>query len=148
MLSGGFMNEAKRKNIDLLIEDFWKRGYRIVSRKYGTYLPEPSKVGAFDIDIIARYKKNYAIGIVLNDNDIVSDSLMEKIKFLADRKTKYSNKRVLLFIGVSVENFKTIKTMISIFNNDLKKNIKVVAISEKNLQPFISNEVSQTAIFS
>ena len=142
------MNDDRRKKIDLLIEDFWKRGYRIVSRKHGTYLPEPSRVGAFDIDIIARYKKSYAIGIVLNNNDIMSDSLMEKIKFLADRKTKYSNKKVPLFIGVSDENFKTVKTLVSILNGDIKKNIKVIAISEKNLQPSAADNVFQTAIFS
>ena len=56
------MNENARKNVDQLVEQFWKRGYFTVSRKFGTYLPEPSKVGNFDVDIIARYKKDYAIG--------------------------------------------------------------------------------------
>ncbi len=46
------MNENVRKNVDQLVDQFWKRGYFTVSRKFGTYLPEPSKVGGFDVDII------------------------------------------------------------------------------------------------
>lgn len=47
----------KRRTIDLLVEQFWKQGYLTISRKYGTYLPEPNKVGGFDVDIIGRQKK-------------------------------------------------------------------------------------------
>ena len=50
--------EMKRKQIDLLVEEFWKLGYLTVSRKLGTYLPEPQKVGKYSVDVIARYNKN------------------------------------------------------------------------------------------
>ena len=60
----------KRRTIDLLVEQFWKRGYLTVSRRFGTYLPEPSKIGKFDVDIIAKYKNNYAIGITLSNEDL------------------------------------------------------------------------------
>lgn len=142
------MNETRRRNIDLLIEDFWRRGYRVVSRKYGTYLPEPSKVGSFDIDILARYKKDYAMGIIITNSDLTDDLLMEKIRFLATRKTKYSNKRVILFIGVHEENYKNVKALISILGEDIKKNIKIVAISEKEIQPTSLRHTSRAAIFA
>ena len=51
------MNEDARRNIDRLVEQFWKRGYLTLSRRYGTYLPEPAKVGTFEVDIVARYKR-------------------------------------------------------------------------------------------
>ena len=78
------MESAKRKYIDLLVEEFWKQGYLTVSRKYGTYLPEPAKVGDYDVDIIARFKKNYAIGITLSEEDLNDHNLINKIKFLSD----------------------------------------------------------------
>ena len=90
----------KRRSVDLLVEKFWKQGYLTVSRKFGTYLPEPGKVGDFEIDIIARYKKNYAIGITLTEADLKDSKIIEKLTYLATRQTKFSNKRVLLFVGV------------------------------------------------
>ena len=125
------MDSIRRRYIDLLVEEFWKHGYLTVSRKYGTYLPEPAKVGEYDVDIIARYKKNYAIGITLSEEDLNDPNLINKIKFLATRQTKYTNKRVMLFIGVESEFFKNAKTLIELFEHDIKKNIKLFQIVEK-----------------
>ncbi len=128
------MNDVKRKNVDLLVENFWKRGYLTVSRKFGTYLPEPSKVGIFDVDVVAKLRKNYAIGITLSSKDLEDPDLLKRIKFLATRQTKYTNKRVQLFIGVPAENYRTVKSLISILNEDERKNIKIVMISERKFQ--------------
>ncbi len=125
------MDSIRRRYIDLLVEEFWKQGYLTVSRKYGTYLPEPAKVGEFDVDIIARYKKNYAIGITLSEEDLNDPNLINKIKFLATRQTKFTNKKVMLFIGVESEFYKNAKTLIELFEHDIKKNIKLFQIVEK-----------------
>ncbi len=125
------MDSIRRKYVDLLVEEFWKHGYLTVSRKYGTYLPEPAKVGEYDVDIIARYKKNYAIGITLSEEDLNDPNLIKKIKFLATRQTKFTNKRVMLFIGVESEFYKNAKTLIELFEHDIKKNIKLSQIVEK-----------------
>jgi hypothetical protein len=76
------MEMMKRKSVDLLVEQFWKNGYLTVRRKFGTYLPEPAKVGNFDVDIIARYKDSYAIGLTLTKNDMNNAKIKEKIIFL------------------------------------------------------------------
>ena len=57
---------VKRKRVDLLVDQLWKYGYLTLKRKFGTYLPEPEKVGEFDIDIVSRQKKDYAIGVTLS----------------------------------------------------------------------------------
>lgn len=137
------MNDVKRKNVDLLVENFWKRGYLTVSRKYGTYLPEPSKVGIFDVDVVAKLRKDYAIGITLNDKDLKDPDLLKRIKFLATRQTKYTNKKVQLFIGVPAEHFRTVKSLISILNKDERKNIKVVMISERKFHNTAPRNTSQ-----
>jgi hypothetical protein len=119
----------KRNSVDLLVDQFWKNGYLTISRKFGIYLPEPQRMGGFDVDIVARYKKDYAIGITLNEEDIESPELKEKITFLATRQTKNTSKRVLLYIGVPHDLRKKIEYIISSLDEDIRKNIKVLAIS-------------------
>ena len=127
------MNENERKNVDQLVQQFWKRGYFTVSRKFGTYLPEPSKVGNFDVDIIARYKTDYAIGITLAEQDLQKINLSEKLTYLATRHTKYSNKKVKLFVGVPVICFKQAKILIEQLDADVQKNIKLFQIVDERL---------------
>ena len=127
------MNENARKNVDQLVEQFWKRGYFTVSRKFGTYLPDPSKVGNFDVDIIARYKKDYAIGITLAEQDLQKINLSEKLTYLATRHTKYSNKKVKLFVGVPVICFKQAKILIEQLDADVQINIKLFQIVDERL---------------
>ena len=129
------MNTVKRKNIDLLVEEFWKLGYLTVSRRFGTYLPEPSKVGKFEVDIVARQRKNYAIGITLNYSDLNDPSLIEKLNFLATRQTKYSNKRVILFVGVPKGLFRNMKVLIDSLEPEVRNNIKLFEIIDRSIIP-------------
>jgi hypothetical protein len=127
------MNTIKRRNIDLLIEEFWKHGYLTVSRKFGTYLPEPSKVGVFEVDIVARQRKNYAIGITLNYSDLNDPSLIDKLNYLATRQTKYTNKRVALFVGVPTGFYKNAKALIEMLNPEIRNNIKLLEIIDRSM---------------
>lgn len=121
----------RRKNVDLLVEEFWRKGYLTLSRKFGTYLPEPTSVGGFEVDVVARQKNKFAIGLTLNDEDMKNQtSLLNKIKYLATRQTRYGNIPVMLFIGVKDENFKTIKLLIDQLEEDVRKNIKLILITE------------------
>ncbi len=119
---------VKRRSVDLLIDQFWKNGYLTISRKFGTYLPEPKRMGGFEVDIIARYKKDYAIGITLNEADLDDAGLKERIKFLATRQTKFTNKKVLLFVGIPLYLKKKFEHIIASFSDEIIQNIK--------LQPF------------
>lgn len=124
----------KRKSVDLLVEQFWKQGYLTLSRKFGTYLPEPTKIGNFDIDIIAKYKKNYAIGITLTADDFAGTDLIDKINFLATRHTKFSNKKVVLFVGVPAEYIKNAKALLEMLNPEIRKNIKLLEIINREAE--------------
>lgn len=127
------MNTVKRKNIDLLVEKFWKQGYLTVSRKFGTYLPEPAKVGNFEVDVIGRQKKNYAIGITLSENDLNNSDLTEKLTYLATRQTKFTNKKVLLFVGVPMDYYKNAKALIDLLDPEARKNIRLFQIAERQI---------------
>lgn len=126
------MNTDRRKDVDLLVEEFWKKGYLTVFRKFGTYLPEPSKIGGFDVDVIAKQKDNYAIGITLTDQDFNEPAFIKnKLAYLAQRQTRGSNKKVLLFVGVSGNKLMTAKSIIDELDPDTRKNIKLFQITER-----------------
>lgn len=123
---------VRRKSVDLLVEQFWRKGYLTLSRKYGTYLPEPTLVGGFEVDVVARQNNKYAIGLTIAEDDLKNqDSLLNKIKYLATRQTRRGNSPVTLFIGVKEENFKFVKFLIEQLQEDLQKNIRLVQIVER-----------------
>ena len=127
------MNEDPRKHIDLLQDKFWKRGYMTVYRRYGTYLPEPDKVGMFDVDIVARYKHDYAIGINLSQTDFTDKKLATKLNYLATRRTKFTNRKVKLFVGVPNKYFKHAKLLLTQLEPEIQKNIKLFQLIDKTL---------------
>lgn len=127
------MNVMKRKNIDYLIEQFWKNGYLTVRRKFGTYLPEPEKIGGFDVDIIARQGKDYAIGITLSEEDFKDSKLLDRISYLATRRTRFTQKKVALYIGVPEEHLLLAKGLINTLSNEIKSNIMLFSIIDKSL---------------
>lgn len=138
----------KRRTIDLLVEQFWKRGYLTVSRKFGTYLPEPSKIGKFDVDIIAKYKNNYAIGVTLTNEDLDDVLLVDRLNFLATRQTKYTNKKVLLFIGVPSALFGNAKIIVEKLELEARKNIRLFPISERPAVQRRSSREKASVLFS
>ena len=143
------MEDDARKKVDLLVNQFWKKGYMTVSRKYGTYLPEPGMVGKFNVDIVARHKDDYAIGINLTQKDFSDkDTLSGKLIYLATRHTKYTNRKVKLFVGVPVQNFKHAKTLIESFDEEVRKNISLFQIIDSTLPSIRKNKKDSTALFS
>lgn len=126
------MNMERRREIDLLIEEFWKKGYLTLFRKYGTYLPEPSNIGGFEVDVIAKQKDNLAIGITLSDQDFKDSAFIKnKLSYLAQRQSRGTNKKVQLFVGVSIINLKFAKALLDELDPETKRNIKLFQITEK-----------------
>lgn len=126
------MNMERRREIDLLIEEFWKKGYLTLFRKFGTYLPEPSNIGGFEVDVIAKQKDNLAIGITLSDQDFKDPAFIKnKLSYLAQRQSRGTNKKVQLFVGVSILNLKFAKALLDELDPDTKRNIKLFQIAEK-----------------
>jgi len=135
---------VKRKRVDLLVDQLWKYGYLTLKRKFGTYLPEPEKVGEFDIDIISRQKKDYAIGVTLSVDEMNNPKLLEKITFLATRHTKFTNNNVTLFLGIPSNHLKKVKQLIEVLGDDIKKNIKFVSIPETRISSSAERRKKET----
>jgi hypothetical protein len=138
----------KRKYVDTLVKNFWKLGYMTVKRKYGTYLPEPEKVGEFDIDIVARQKKDYAIGITLTAEELSNPKLLEKIIYLATRHTKFSNRKVQLFLGVPSKHYKKMKLLIEHLEDEVRRNIKLISITETTIPSIRRRKKTGNTLFA
>jgi len=142
------MNISERKAIDILVSEFWRLGFFTVSRRFGTYLPEPGNIGRFKVDAIGRLKEKYAIGITLSKEDIFSSDLIEKINYLASRKTKFSDKPIMLLIGVPDIYFKQVKELLSNVDEKFRKNIKLTRIIDEKIESRRKSKQTQQIIFS
>jgi len=142
------MNISERKSIDLLVSEFWRLGFFTLSRRLGTYLPEPENIGRFKVDVIGRQKEKYAIGITLSKEEIFSSDLIEKINYLASRKTRSSEKSIMLLIGVPDIYFKQVKEILLNVDEKFRKNIKLTRIVEESVKSRRDNKQIQQVIFS
>jgi len=142
------MNISDKKAIDLLVNEFWRLGFFTISRRLGTYLPEPENVGNFRVDVIGRQKEKYAIGITLTKDDIYNSNLLEKVSYLASRKTRSSRKSITLFIGVADIYFKRVKELLLNIDEKVRRNIKLVCIEENNYRNPNIKTRPQQIIFS
>jgi hypothetical protein len=142
------MNISERKTIDLLVNEFWRLGFFTVSRRLGTYLPEPENVGKYQVDVIGRQKEKYAIGITLGKEDIYNSDLLEKINYLASRKSRSTGKSITLFIGVDDIYFKRVKELLLNIDEKIRRNIKLVRIEENNFGNHQRSNQPQQIIFS
>jgi len=142
------MNISERRAIDLLVNEFWRLGFFTLSRRFGTYLPEPENIGKFSVDVIGRLKEKYAVGITLKKEDIFSSDLIEKINFLASRRTKFSDKAITLFIGVPDIYFKQVKEILSNVDEKIKRNVKLIRIVENDFDSKKDKIKNQQVIFS
>jgi len=142
------MDTSERKAVDLLVNEFWRLGFFTVSRRFGTYLPEPDNIGKFHVDVVGRQKEKYAVGIILTKEEIFKSDLLEKISYLASRKSRASQKPITLFIGVTEYYFRSVKELLINIDEKIRKNIKLVRIEENNFEVHKTTAHSHQMIFS
>ena len=142
------MNISEKKAIDLLVNEFWRLGFFTLSRRLGTYLPEPENIGQFQVDVIGRQKEKYAIGIILSKEDIYKSDLLEKINYLASRRSRSSGKSITLFIGLDDIYFKRVKELLLNIDEKIRRNIKLVRIEENSFRNHEVTNQPQQIIFS
>lgn len=120
-------NLNKRDLTDKLYFKLRASGYSTLGRRYGTYIPDPPDIGEFQIDILAKQKKEFAIGIVIDDlSGMDMEFLRKKINFLAERKSTYSGNPVKLFIAVARKNYFLIKHLVETDLVAMAQNIELM----------------------
>ncbi len=118
----------KRDKVDKLIDQFWKHGFLTLSRKYGTYLPEPKPIGQYDVDAVGKYKKKLAIGITVSEEDFNSNNLITKINFIAKGYPRLNNFLLTIFVAVPSELFLKASMYLYQLDNDVQSKIKLISI--------------------
>ncbi len=119
----------KRDITDKLYFKLRSSGYSTIGRRFGTYLPDPPDIGEFQIDILAKQKKEFAIGIVLDDlAGIDVNFIKQKIRFLAERKSTYSGNPVKLYIALTRKNYFFIKHLLDSDLSDISRNIELYLV--------------------
>lgn len=115
-----------------LAKFFWKSGYLACQRKYAKFLPEPEKIGKYSVDIVAKKKDRFAIGIILTPNDFKNPQiLIDKLVYLSSLNNSYENDPILLFIGVEPEYFNQLKELVSSIPEKYRRKIKIFSVNLK-----------------
>ncbi len=122
-------NLNRRDLADKLYFKLRTAGYSTIGRRYGTYLPDPPDIGDFQIDILAKQKKEFAIGIVVDDlSGVDVNFIKQKIRFLAERKSTYSGNPVKLYIALTRKNYFFIKHLIDSDLKDIAQHIELYLV--------------------
>jgi hypothetical protein len=126
--------KSKIERVDSLIDHLWQHGYLTLSRKFGKYLPAPPRMGEYEIDAVARYKKKIALGITASDEDLNDPTFITKLDFLANYQARFPQHRITLFLGVPYNSIVKASLLISSLDIQTQKHIKVVALTETAAQ--------------
>ncbi|MBL1212402.1 MAG: hypothetical protein HND52_03470 [Ignavibacteriae bacterium] len=124
---------TRQERVDALIEQFWRKGYLTVSRRYGKYLPEPNPVGKYAIDAVAKYRRKIAVGLVLEAEELNDPKIISKLNFLASRNSNYSNRNTTLYVGVPEDLILKAEMIVAGLDSNAQNNIKIIGVpSSKN----------------
>ncbi len=115
--------------VEKLIDHFRQRGYLTLSRRFGKYLPEPDRVGNYEVDAIGKYKKKVAIGITLSESELDDPKVYSKLTFLATKYAHLQTRRVTLFVGVPESLLGKARNIVNALDEEAKKRIKLVGIN-------------------
>jgi len=122
--------KTKRERVDHLIDHLWSHGYLTLSRKYGKYLPTPAPVGNYEVDAIAKYKKKIAIGLTVSEEELNDPNLITKLQAITHERSRFSNNRVTLFLGVPNNLLIKAHMLISTLDDQTRSNIKIVTLPD------------------
>jgi hypothetical protein len=119
---------TRQERVDALIEQFWKKGYLTVSRRYGKYLPEPNPVGDYKVDAVAKYRRKTAIGVVLDADELNDPKIISKLNFLSNRSSKYSDRNMTLYLGVPEDSILKAEMIVAGLDLNTQNNIKIIGV--------------------
>ncbi|MHC1737672.1 MAG: hypothetical protein AB9882_06645 [Ignavibacteriaceae bacterium] len=129
------MNSTK-PYVDLLVSEFWKRGFTIQSRKYGKYLPEPPVIGDYKIDVLAKRERDFAIGIAISELEVNDSAILNKISYLASRVTHSTKRNVQLLIGAPPSCYRRIKELLDSVSLLSKEHVSLHLLADADADLF------------
>lgn len=127
---------SEKEKVDLIIEKFWELGFLTVARKYGKYLKDPQPIGKYEVEAIGKSGSKYIIGIVITEKDLRDPNILSKIRFLATRKSRISNKNALLLIGTEASLYSKAFELVNSLEEPVKRNIKIFEFNKREENNF------------
>jgi len=118
----------KREILNLLVPKLWWDGYHIMSRRFAKHLPEPDPVGIYDVDVVARRGDTFLIGLSITSSELNDSKLIEKLKFLASRKSRYTNQPIRLWLGIEQPHQAKLMSLLKTIHEDERKNVKCISV--------------------
>ncbi len=120
----------KRERVDYLIDHLWQHGYLTLSRKFGKYLPAPPKMGEYEVDAVAKYKRKIALGLTVTDDELNDPAFLSKLDFLANYTSRFPQNKITLFLGVPDSALEKASLLISSLDDETQKHIKIITLPE------------------
>jgi hypothetical protein len=121
---------TKSDGVDCLIDHLWQHGYLTLSRKYGKYLPAPPKMGEYEIDAVAKYKKKIALGLTITEEELNDPKFLNKLDFLANYSSRFPQNKITLFLGVPNNAVVKASLLISSLKYETQKHIKIITLPD------------------
>ena len=119
---------TNQDRVDAIIESFWKDGYLTLSRRFGKFLPDPKPLGEYSVDAVGKYKRKFAVGVIIKSDEFEDPKLISKLQYLASRYDRKSNARVTLFVGVAKDDLLSMNQLLKKIDPQFRRNIKVVVV--------------------
>ena len=101
-----------------------------LSRKFGKYLPAPAPVGQYEVDAIAKYKRKIAIGLTVSEEELNDPNLVTKLQAITHEKSRFSNNRITLFLGVPNNLLIKAHMLVSTLDDETRNSIKIVTLPD------------------
>jgi hypothetical protein len=121
---------TKSDRVDYLIDHLWQQGYLTLSRKFGKYLPAPPRMGEYEIDAVAKYKKKIALGLTISDEELNDPKFLNKLDFLANYTSRFPQNRITLFLGVPNNSIVKASLLVSSLKEETQKHIKIITLPD------------------
>lgn len=115
----------RKDRIDEMVWYLMTKGFGITQRKFGKYLSEPPKIGGYEVDLVARRSREYALGLVITNDDEFDVEFLKKLEILSDRKTKYTNRTVPLYLSIPAERLNELRRALLRIGEEHRKNIRL-----------------------
>ncbi len=115
----------RKDRIDELVWYLMTKGFGITQRKFGKYLSEPPQVGGYEVDLVAKRSKEYALGVIVTNDEPFNDAFLRKVEILASRKTKYTNKTVPLYLSIPAERLNELRRVLLRISEEQRRNVRL-----------------------
>lgn len=115
----------RKDRIDELVWYLMTKGFSITQRKFGKYLSEPPQVAGYEVDLVAKRSREYALGVIVTNDEVFSEAFLRKVETLSSRKTKYTGRTVPLYLSIPAERLNELRRVLLRIPEENRRNVRL-----------------------